>query len=429
MRNSLLRLSALGLIAASTGAYADTTQLACGSTIDVISGKKTGPRVITITDGKITGVATEALPAKDAERIDLSNMTCMPGFMDMHTHLTSQISRTSYIEGYTKNTAHFAIRAVDFAEKTLQAGFTTVRNPGDDGTITRALRDAIAKGTVEGPRIFTSGKAIGTTGGHADPTNGRRQELMGDPAETDGVVNGPSSAMKAVRQRYKEGADFIKITATGGVLSTAKNGQNPQFTQEELDALVQVANDYGMRVAAHAHGSEGMKRAVRAGVASIEHGTLMDDETMRLMKQKGTYLVPTMMAGAFVAEKAEIDGYFPEIIRPKARAIGPKIAETFGKAYKMGIKIAYGTDCGVSPHGNNAQEFKLMVDAGMSPMEAIQAATINSADLLGEKDSLGSLSSGKAADIVAVVGDPLENITILEDVQFVMKDGKVYKGS
>ncbi len=290
-----------------------------------------------------------------------------------------------------------------------------------------ALRDEIAKGMVPGPRIFTAGKSLATTGGHADPTNGLREDLTRDAGPEDGVVNGPADAAKAVRHRYKEGADFIKITATGGVLSVAKSGQNPQFTEPELRAIVATANDYGFHVAAHAHGAEGMKRAVRAGIKSIEHGTLMDDEVMDLMKEHGTYYVPTILAGVFVAEKAEIDGYFPEVVRPKAAEIGPKIHATFGKAFKAGVKIAFGTDSGVSPHGENAKEFGLMVSAGMPAMEAIQSATMSAAELLGIQGQLGSVEAGKIADLVAVQGNPLEDISILENVTFVMKEGVVYK--
>ncbi len=351
----------------------------------------------------------------------------MPGLMDMHVHLTGQLNPKNYLERVQLETAHFAIQSVEYARRTLMAGFTTVRNPGDDGTITVALRDQIAKGLVPGPRIFTAGKSLATTGGHADPTNGLRSDLVHDAGPEDGVVNGPEEAAKAVRHRYKEGADFIKITATGGVLSVAKSGQNPQFTEEELRAIVKTANDYGFHVAAHAHGAEGMKRAIRAGIKSIEHGTLMDEEVMDLMKEHGTYYVPTILAGVFVAEKAEIDDYFPEVVRPKAAEIGPQIHKTFGKAYKAGVKIAFGTDCGVSPHGENAKEFALMVSAGMPAMEAIRSATMASAELLGIEDKLGSVEAGKIADLVAVHGNPLEDISSLESVSFVMKEGVVYK--
>lgn len=406
-------------------AQAEETDILCGQLLDVVSKKMQGPTTVRVSDGKISSVGSAATPANKI--IDLSQHTCLPGLIDMHVHLTSQSSPRSYIETFTLNKADYAFRASYYAKKTLKAGFTTVRNPGDDGTVTRSLRNAISQGIAVGPRIYTAGKSLATTGGHADPSNSYREDLMGDPHAKSGVVNGAAEAMKAVRQRYKEGADFIKITATGGVLSTAKNGQNPQFNDEELEAIVATAKDYGFKVAAHAHGAEGMKRAIRAGIDSIEHGTLMDDEGRRLMKQKGTYLVPTIMAGEFVAQKAEIDGYFPEIVRPKARAIGPQLKENFRKAYESGVKIAFGTDSGVSAHGDNAQEFGLMVGAGMSAIDAIVSATVNAADLLGESENLGSISVGKHADIIAVKGNPLEDVTLLEDVQFVMKGGEVFK--
>lgn len=404
------------------------TIIKCGATIDVQTKKKTGPKTFTIVEGRISDIASGS-NTSSINGVDLSEYTCLPGLIDMHVHLTSQSSPRSYLERFTLNPADYAFRATKYAEVTLKAGFTTVRNLGDDGTTTKALRNAIAQGFVEGPRIFTAGKSLATTGGHADPTNGHRDDLMGDPNAKSGVVNGAEEARKAVRQRYKEGADLIKITATGGVLSTAKSGQNPQFMDDELEAIIQTAKDYGFKVAAHAHGAEGMKRAIKAGIDSVEHGTLMDDEARSLMKRNGTYLVPTILAGEFVAEKAEIDGYFPEIIRPKAREIGPQLKDNFKKAVDAGVKIAFGTDSGVSKHGDNAKEFALMVDNGMSAMEAIRAATVHAADLLGESDNLGSLSVGKFADLIAVKGNPLDNISILEAIDVVIKDGKVIKNA
>ena len=321
----------------------------------------------------------------------------------------------------------YAIRSVVYAERTLMAGFTTVRDVGDRFNLSIPLRDAIKEGLVPGPRIFTAATSLASTGGHGDGTNGLRADLQGDPGPREGIVNTVEDAKKAVRQRYKDGADLIKITATGGVLSLAKNGQNPQFGEEEIRAIVETARDYGFIVAAHAHGAEGMKRAIRAGVTSIEHGTYMDEETIELFKQHGTYFVPTIMAGRFVAEKAALDGYFPDLVRPKAAAIGPLIQETFARAYKAGVKIAFGTDSGVSPHGENAKEFEYMVEAGMPPMEAIRSATVAPAEMLGIYEDLGSLEPGKLADIVAVVGDPLEDVRRLQDVSFVMKEGVVYK--
>ena len=409
--------------AVSVSSYAGDTLVNCGATVDVNTGKLTGPRTFAISGQRISS----ATSVQGAQIIDLSALTCLPGLIDMHVHLTSQSSPRSYIEEFTLNTADYAYRAANFANVTLQAGFTTVRNLGDDGTVSASLRDAIAQGVATGPRIFTAGRSLATTGGHADPSNGYREDIKGDPHAREGVVNGPAEAMKAVRQRYKDGADLIKITATGGVLSTAKSGQNPQFMDHELEAIMKTAKDYGFKVAAHAHGAEGMKRAIRAGIDSIEHGTLMDDEARQLMKKYGTYLVPTILAGEFVAQKAKIDGYYPEIVRPKAAAIGPQLKSNFAKAYKAGVKIAFGTDTGVSYHGDNAQEFALMVGAGMPAIEAIRAATLNAADLLDESANLGSLEVGKYADIIAVKGNPLEDIRILEQVSFVMKAGEVFK--
>lgn len=359
--------------------------------------------------------------------IDLKSKTVLPGLMDMHVHLTSEYSRDSRLNRFITNEADYAIDATMYAKRTLEAGFTVVRNLGDEFNVTVALRNAIENGDVPGPRIFTAAKAIGTTGGHADPTNGWAEHIMGDPGPEHGVINGADDARKAVRQRYKDGADWIKITATGGVLSVAKNGDNPQFTDEELKAVVDTAADYGLRVAAHAHGTEGMKRAVIAGVASIEHGTYMDAEVMRLMKKNGTYYVPTIMAGAWVAEKAKVDGFFPELVRPKAAAIGPVIKSTFAAAYKAGVPIVFGTDTGVSAHGDNAQEFALMVEAGMPPMMAIKSATSVAAKFLRIDDTYGTLEAGKQADIVAVPGNPLDDITAMQRVSFVMKAGEIYR--
>lgn len=349
----------------------------------------------------------------------------MPGLMDMHVHLSGELSPQSYSENFFMNRDDFAFRSVQYAEKTLMAGFTTVRDLG--GNVNTSLRNAINKGWIVGPRIFSAGKSLATTGGHADPTNGLNIELIGDPGPKEGVVNSAEDARKAVRQRYKNGADWIKITATGGVLSVAKSGQNPQFTEEEIREIVNTAKDYGMHVAAHAHGAEGMKRAIRGGVRSIEHGTFMDAEVMELMKKHGTFYVPTILAGVTVGEKAKVAGYFPELVRPKAARIGPEILNTFGKAYNAGVKIAFGTDSGVSQHGQNGGEFKLMVDGGMPAMEAIQAATRVNAELLEVADKLGTLEKGKIADIVAVNGDPLQDITVMQNVAFVMKEGVIYK--
>lgn len=416
--------TALLIFASSVSA---DTWLRCGQVLDVENGRLSGSMTLQVVDDRIEAVH-DGHPAtpQDATVIDLSDLACLPGLMDMHTHLTSESSPTRYTERFTKNEADVALQSTEYARKTLLAGFTTVRDLGDSFNASIALRNAINAGTIVGPRIYTSGKSLATTGGHADPTNGWRADLMGDPGPREGVLNGVAEARAAVRQRYKDGADLIKITATGGVLSVAKNGLNPQFSEEEIAAVIETAADYEMHVAAHAHGVEGMRRAIEAGIHSIEHGTMMNDDIMQLMIEHGVWYVPTISAGRFVAEKAEIEGFYPELIRPKARLIGPLIQETFGRAHAAGVKIAFGTDCGVCYHGDNAREFGFMVEAGMSEADALRSATLNTAELLGIEDQVGSLEAGKWADVIAVSGNPLEQIETLNSIQFVMKAGQVY---
>lgn len=407
--------------------FAQKTYLHCGNVYDMTNqrAKKEitivteGNRIIEINKGFIE------VP-NDANYIDLKDQTVLPGLMDMHVHIEHESSKTRYMERFSMEDADVALKASQYCEKTLMAGFTVVRDLGGTG-VNVSLRSAIDKGYIIGPNIFTCEKALATTGGHADPSNGVRKELRGDPGPDEGVVNSVEDAYKAVRQRYKNGADVIKITATGGVLSVAKDGSGPQFTTEEITAIVDAANDYGMVTAAHAHGAEGMKRAVLGGIHSIEHGTLMTEEVMKLMVEKGTYYVPTIIAGKFVAEKAAIPGYYPSIIVPKALAIGPKLQSTFGKAYEYGVKIAFGTDSGVSYHGDNGKEFGYMVEAGMKPYEALYSATVSAADLLRVSEDYGTLEVGKLADIIAVAKDPVEDISEMERVIFVMKGGKTYK--
>lgn len=407
---------------------AQDTYLHCGKMIDTNTGKMSSEMTVVVSGNKIKNVKKGYIqPTSESDKvIDLKSKTVMPGLIDMHVHIEGQLNPKRYIEPFVLNDADVAYNAQKYAKITLMAGFTTVRDLGGSG-VNVSLRNAINAGKVDGPRIFTVEKAIGTTGGHADPTNGRRKELMGDPGPKEGVVNSVDDAKKAVRQRYKNGADMIKITATGGVLSVAKSGQNPQFTTEEIKAITQTAKDYGMHVAAHAHGDEGMQRAVIGGVKTIEHGTLMSEETMELMKKYDAYYVPTITAGKSVEAKAKIKGFFPDIIVPKALAIGPKIEDTFSKAYKKGVAIAFGTDAGVFDHGENGKEFGYMVEAGMPAMETIQSATVTNAKVLEMTDQLGSIEKGKLADIIAVDEDPTKNIKTMERVVFVMKDGKVYK--
>lgn len=400
-----------------------------GTLIDGKSDKVMKEMSILVDGKRITDVKKGYVePSEGEEVIDLKNMTVMPGLTDMHVHLENQTSPDNYTKRFIQNEADVAFGSLAYAQATLDAGFTTVRDVGGTG-VNISLRNAINKGLVDGPRIFTSGKSIATTGGHADPTNGMKKELMGNPGPEDGVINGPAEARQAVRQRYKNGADMIKITATGGVLSVAKDGSGPQFRMDELEAIIETANDYGMHVAAHAHGAEGMKRAVQAGVTTIEHGSYMTEEVMDLMIEKGAYLVPTLTAGRTVADSAKVEGYYPDIVVPKALAVGPQIQGTFAKAYKKGVNIVFGTDAGVFIHGLNGREFELMVEGGMPPMEAIKSATSVPAKILKQEENFGTLEKGKYADIIATPENPVENISTMRDVQFVMKEGKVYKNN
>lgn len=423
----ILYCSIIALVFSGT-LYSETMVIHAGVLIDGQSNQAHKKRTIVIEDRLIVSV-TEGyqVPKENEVYLDLRQHTVLPGLMDMHVHLDGEYDENSYSERFSFEAADKAIRAVVNAEKTLMAGFTTVRNLGDSDNVTISLRNAINAGIVSGPRIYSAGKSIATTGGHADPTNGVREDIFQSPSPSDGVINGRDEAFKGVRSRYQSGADLIKITATGGVLSVAKNGLNPQFTEDEIEAIVEAAQDYDFTVAAHAHGAEGIKRAVRAGVDSIEHGSLMDEEGISLMVEYGTYYVPTIMAGFWVAEKAMEPGFFPEVVRPKALSIGPMIQETFKKAYEGGVTIAFGTDSGVSAHGDNAQEFIYMVEAGMSEMEAIQSATSVASKLLGISDSIGTIQSGKIADIIAVSENPLEDISTLKRVNVVIKEGKIYK--
>jgi len=423
MRSFLVSFFALVVITAS----AQRTIIHCGVLIDGKSNEAQRQMTIVVEGNKIVSIAKGFATVNSGDSlIDLSKKTVMPGLIDMHVHLEWETNKDEALQRFTLNDADVAFSSAQNARKTLMAGFTTVRDLGGSG-VNNSLRNAINQGYAVGPRIFSAGKSIATTGGHADPTNGYRKDLMGDPGPKEGVINSPEDARKAVRQRYKDGADLIKITATGGVLSLAKDGSGPQFTDAELKAIVETAKDYGMHTAAHAHGPEGMKRAVLAGITTIEHGTLMTEEIMDLMKQKGTYYVPTLTAGKFVGEQARIAGYYHPLVAPKAAAIGPQIQKTYAQAFKKGVKIAFGTDAGVYYHGDNAQEFALLVEGGMSPMEAIKAATIVNASILNISDRLGTLEAGKVADIVATDENPIQNIRAMEKVSFVMKEGVVYK--
>lgn len=411
----------------STTILAQNTYLHCGKLVDTKAGKILTEKTIVVSGNKILKIENGYTTGKkDDTTIDLKNKTVMPGLIDMHIHIESESNPKAYLDRYTDNEADVAFNAVGLAKKTLMAGFTTARDLGGSG-VNIAIKKAIAQGKIDGPRIFTAGKIISSTGGHGDPTNGSKRSLTGDPGPKEGVVNSIEDAKKAVRQRYKNGADLIKITATGGVLSVAKSSSNPQFTVEEIKTICQTAKDYGFHVAAHAHGDEGMQRAVLGGVKTIEHGTLMSEKTMDLMKKHDAYLVPTITAGKEVTEKAAIDGYYPAIIVPKALEIGPKIQNTFKKAYDRGVGIAFGTDAGVFKHGQNGKEFEYMVEAGMPIIAVLQSATITNAKILNMQDQLGQISSGFIADIIAVNDDPTQKINTMQNVVFVMKEGKVYK--
>lgn len=402
--------------------FAQSLTLHCGHLLDVKKGKMLINQYVETKQGKFSKIEDFTNQKID---LDLKNQYCLPGLIDMHTHLSMEFSKTSYTEKFQLNEADYAFKSTVFAKRTLQAGFTTVRDVGDVFNVTIALKKAINKGLIQGPRIFTAGKSLASTGGHADPSNGYRQGLLPNPGPKNGVINGVAQAAQAVRQRYQDGADLIKITATGGVLSQASSGDNAQFNEDELNSIMSTAKDYGFKVAAHAHGKAGMKRAIIAGVSSIEHGTYLDDEIIKLMKKHGTYLVPTLIAGEWVTEKSKIKGFFPDVVAKKAATIGPVIAGSFEKAHKAGVKIAFGTDSGVSAHGDNGQEFKLMINAGMSPLNSLKAATINAATLLGQEKYLGSIEQGKYADLIVVSENPLENIEVMTEIKVVIKAGKI----
>jgi imidazolonepropionase-like amidohydrolase len=427
-KENIMRVLTLLVLVAISPLALSKTIIHAGNLVDTANGKVLEAQSVIVDDGRITAVVGGYLEEDGATVIDMTTGFVMPGFMDMHVHLDGELDPPgSYSEDFYMNSADKALRSTVYARRTLEAGFTTVRDLGTgDIESSFALRDAINKGIVPGPRIFAAGKSIATTGGHADPTNGVRHNMRGDPGPKEGVINGVADAYKAVRQRYKDGSDVVKLTVTGGVLSLAKSGENPQFTDDELEAIMAAANDYGFVVAVHAHGAEGMKRAIRAGVDSVEHGTYMDKEAMRLMKKNGTWYVPTISAGKWVADLAELDDKLPAVVRPKAAAIGPQIQGTFGAAYKEGVRIAFGTDAGVSPHGANGKEFVFMVEAGMPVMAAIQSATVNAAELLRMSDELGQIAPGFHADIVGFRENPFEDVSVLESPDMVMKAGAVH---
>jgi imidazolonepropionase-like amidohydrolase len=427
----LLALMATGAICAQTQKpESKTIVLKAARLFDGKSATLVTPGMVVVTDGKIVAAGTTADAPAGAQVIDLGDATLLPGFIDAHTHVTMMYTtdyKQAMLDGLQKSVPEQTLDAVENARVTLMAGFTTVRDVGSRHFIDVGLRNAIRNGRVPGPRMLVSVHAIGATGGHCDETGFRSGVFGKETGPEEGVANGPDEVRYAVRLAHKYGADVIKTCASGGVLSLADDVDTPQLTQEEMNALIDEAHALKRKVAAHAHGAEAAKRAIRAGVDSIEHGTFLDDEAMDMMKQHGTYYVPTLMALQGLSEQMQAGMYIPPPIRAKAEQAMASLHKTFQRALTKGVKIGLGTDAAVYPHGRNAEEFHQMVDLGMKPLDALRAGTSSDADLLGLADKIGTLERGKLADIVAVPGNPLQDIRQTEHVFFVMKEGVVFK--
>ncbi len=429
-----LAVLAATLILAGHGAAAEPTTIVHAGTLLAVPGNApVGEQSIIIRNGRIAeirpGFVTPADlgdDGADAQIVDLSKSFVLPGLIDSHTHLAGQLGPNRKINQVIKSNADYTLDAAMYARRTLEAGFTTVRNVGTrQEEVIFALRDAIASGKAAGPRIVAGGASISATGGHGD-VHGFRDEVLAVLA-TPSTCDGADDCRRAVRAKIKRGSDIVKITATGGVLSETAAGTGQQLFDDELVAIVETAHSLGRKVAAHAHGVDGINAALRAGVDSIEHGTFGNQESFRLYKQTGAYLVPTILAGVTVAEMAVNSTFMAPSVREKSLLVGPQMLDMVRRAHRAGVKIAFGTDSGVSKHGENAREFALMVEAGMTPMEAIVAATVNASDLLSLSGEIGTLEPGKAADLIATAGSPLEDISELSRVTFVMRNGVTYK--
>ena len=427
-----MRVLALALLAAAA-LPAQQVVIKAARLFDGRAETLQSPGIVTVEDGRITGVGPGATLKPGAKTIDLGDATLLPGFMDAHVHLTGEIgpdSRQDIVDGMARTPAETALLATKFLRVTLDAGFTTVRNLGAEDFIDVAMRNAISRGRVAGPRILAASKSLGSMGGHCDPMNGVAPGFFGrEPDWRDGVVSGPEAARQAVRYNIKYGADLIKICATGGVLSRNNDVDSPQLTQAEIDAIIDEAHAKGKRVAAHAHGATGAKRAIRGGIDSIEHGSFLDNEALTLMKEKGTHYVPTLHAIWSLEEGLKKGGVMDPRTKLKLALASRRINETFRSAVARGVKIAFGTDAGVGIHGTNAEEFVLMVKSGLKPIDALRAATSVDAELFGIAAEVGTLEGGKIADIVAVRANPVEDIAQTRNVFFVMKDGKVVKNT